>query len=231
MSASRSLLAAIALAALAASVLVGGSVIGAQGDGGATTPAAPVAPGRDKILRGVPQDGIVLGHPDAPVTVVEFADLQCPYCAHWARDAFPTIVDDFVRTGRVRIVFRGLTFLGPDSDTALRAALAAGEQDRLWDVVHALFARQGAENTGWVTFDLLRSLGGAGLDAGRMLDESRSPAVERELAAAARAGAVARAPGTPYFQAGPTGVALVPLRLTSLDAQSFAAELDRLLGT
>ena len=95
----------------------------------ATPPAAELA-GEAGLLRGIPQQGTALGSPDAPVTLVEYADLQCPYCAQWARDAFPELVRDYVRTGRVRIVFRGLAFLGPDSDAALRAALAAGQQRR-----------------------------------------------------------------------------------------------------
>ena len=114
-------------------------------------PAPPAPPGshrrrrpsRDSLLRGIPQDGIALGDPKAPVTLVEYADLQCLYCADWARDAFPAIVDEYVASGKVRIVFRGLAFLGPDSDKALRAALAAGEQDALWNVVHGLFTSQG----------------------------------------------------------------------------------------
>ena len=103
-------------------------------------------------------------------------------------------------------MFRGLAFLGPDSDKALRAALAAAEQDGLWNVVHGLFTSQGAENSGWVTDGLLRSLGReAGIDADRMLAQTHSPAVERELAAAQAAAKRAGVPGTPFFQAGPTG--------------------------
>jgi protein-disulfide isomerase len=130
----------------------------------------------------------------------------------------------------VRLVFRGLSFIGPDSERALRAALAAGGQDRLWDVVHGLFLRQGVENAGWVTDELLQSLGGSGLDARRMLDESGSPAVDRELEAAARAASAAGVPGTPFFQAGRTGGRLEPLRVDSLDAATFRAALDRLLA-
>jgi protein-disulfide isomerase len=122
--------------------------------GSSAGPAEPTVPRqalaipveRDALFRGIPQDGIVLGSPHAPVTLVEYADLQCPDCAQWARDAFPTIVKEYVRAGRVRIVFRGLSFIGADSDAALRAALAAGQQARLWDVVHGLFVQQGAEN-------------------------------------------------------------------------------------
>ena len=75
-------------------------------------------------------------------------------------------LDEYVASGKVRVVFRGLAFLGPDSDKAFRAALAAAEQDGLWNVVHGLFTSQGAENSGWVTDGLLRSLGrDAGIDA------------------------------------------------------------------
>jgi hypothetical protein len=95
--------------------------------------------------------------------------------------------------------------------------------------VHALFLRQGAENAGWVTTDLLRSLGGTGLDWRRMLDESHLPAVDRELKAAARAATAAGVPGTPFFQAGRTGGPLQPFRPGGLDADTFRAELDRLL--
>ena len=135
-------------AALAAASLIGSS----PGKSEATRPpmSAATPAVRDELFRGVLQDGITLGSPKAPVTLVEFADLQCPYCADWARDALPTIVQEYVSTGRVRVVFRGLSFVGEQSDTALRAALAAGEQDRLWDVVHGLYLHQGAENSGWV---------------------------------------------------------------------------------
>jgi protein-disulfide isomerase len=215
-------------AALVAASLLGSAA--AQGESPAPHASVAVSVERDPLFRGVPQDGIALGNPQAPVTLVEYADLQCPYCAQWARDAFPTIVREYVRTGRVRVVFRGLAFLGPQSDTALRAALAAGEQDRLWDVVHGLFLQQGAENAGWVSDALLRSFGGTGLDTQRMLDSTQSPWVERQLAAADRAAGRAGVPGTPFFQAGRTGGALTPLRVSALDAETFRRELDRLLA-
>lgn len=220
--------AGILAAALIAASLLGGR--GAEPEPAAVPPAAAAAVERDPLLRGIPQDGIALGSPDAPVTLVEYADLQCPYCALWARDAFPAIVDEYVRPGRVRLVFRGLSFIGPDSETALRAALAAGRQDRLWDVVHALFAGQGGENEGWVTDELLHSLRRTGVDTARMLKESHSSPVERELAAAARAAEAAGVPGTPFFQAGRSGRKLEPLRARALDAAAFRVELDRLLA-
>jgi protein-disulfide isomerase len=224
-------LAAFAGAAAIAGILVVISLFGGRDAGTETAPAAVAAPvERDPLLRGVPQDGIVLGEPDAPVTLVEFADLQCPYCARWARDTFPAIVDEYVRDGRVRVVLRGLHFLGPDSETALRAALAAGEQDRLWDVVHGLFLRQGNENSGWITDHLLRSFTGVGLDTDRMLGSTHSAWVDSQLASARAAADAAQVPGTPFFQAGRTGGKLQRLRLESLEPSDFRRELDRLLG-
>jgi protein-disulfide isomerase len=215
-------------AALVAASLLGSTSTQGEPPASQARAAAPVE--RDPMFRGIPQDGIALGSPKAPVTLVEYADLQCPYCAQWARDAFPTIVEQYVRSGHVRVVFRGLAFLGPQSDTALRAALAAGEQDRLWDVVHGLFVQQGAENSGWVTDGVLRSFGGTGVDAQRMLDSTQSPWVERQLAAASSAAERAGLQGTPFFQAGRTGDALTPLQVSALDADTFRRELDRLLA-
>ena len=61
------------------------------------------------------------------------------------------LLQEYVQSGKLRIVFRGLAFIGSDSDKALRTAIAAGEDDHLWDVVHGLYAGQGVENAGWVT--------------------------------------------------------------------------------
>jgi len=79
------------------------------------------------LLDGIPQDGVVLGEPDTPVTLVGSADLQCPYCARFARTAFPAVAREHVRSGEVWLVFRGVVFLGPESEEALRAVLAAGQ--------------------------------------------------------------------------------------------------------
>jgi protein-disulfide isomerase len=180
-------------------------------------------------LAGIPQQGIALGDPDAPVTLVEYADLQCPYCAEWAVRTFPVLVSDYVRTGKLRIVFHGLAFVGPDSDTALRTALAAGREDRLWDVVAGFYARQGAEN-GWITDELVddvvaeAGLDGAGLRAVR--DESWVTAELRNAQAAADAAGVR---GTPSFQLGRTGGALQLVTLRSLAPEGITPAIDALL--
>ncbi len=84
------------------------------------------------LLGGIPQRGITLGSPRAPVRLVEFADLQCPYCDEYTVRALPTLIKDYVRTGKLQMQFEDLSFIGPDSVAAGRVAAAAGKQGKLW---------------------------------------------------------------------------------------------------
>ena len=180
-------------------------------------------------LAGIPQRGIELGSPDAPVTLVEYADLQCPYCAEWAVRTFPVLVSDYVRTGKLRIVFHGLAFIGPDSDTALRTAIAAGRDNRLWDVVEGFYVRQGAENA-WVTDELVDDVAAeAGLDAGRLRDARDDSWVTAQLRNAQAAADAAGVQGTPSFQLGRTGGALELVQLRSLAPEGITPAIDALL--
>ena len=153
---------ALVVAAILTAVLIGASQIGRRPTPRTTEPPPAV----ESLFAGIEQQGGALGSPEAPVTLVEYADLQCPYCAQWARETLPALVDEYVEAGKLRIVFQGLAFIGPDSDKALRTAIAAGQDDHLWDVVHGLYASQGAENAGWVTDGLVGEIasGVPGLD-------------------------------------------------------------------
>lgn len=189
--------------------------------------------GATSLLNGIPQHGNALGRPDAPVTLVEYADLQCPYCGLWARETFPQLVREYVRPGKVRIVFRGVAFVGPDSATGLASALAAAQQDRLWHVVDLLYVNQGAENSGWLNDHLLREIGGQvpGLDVGRMLSERSSAAVANAAFESQQAARQAGVSGTPSFQIGPTGGTLQPLHVSTLNVSAFRPALNAVLSS
>jgi protein-disulfide isomerase len=221
--------AVVALAVLVAGAFVAVSAV--QGDSSTKPSPAARTSGQKSLFAGIQQRGIVLGSPNAPVTLVEFADLQCPYCGEFARDALPQIVREYVRTGRVKVVFQGLAFLGPQSQTALRAVLAAGQQNRAWDVLEGLYARQEAENSGWVTLALLREVGGAapGLNVPRMLRQSDSASVTRQLRDAERLGRQAGVSGTPTFFVGRSGGPVQRVALTSLTAAALRPALDAAL--
>jgi protein-disulfide isomerase len=174
----------------------------------------------------------VLGRHDAPVTLVEFADLQCPYCAQWSATAFDETVADYVRPGKVRLVFDGLSFLGADSEKGLRFAVAAGRQDRLWNVVHLLYANQGAENSGWLNDDLLRRVGAAtpGLQVDQALDDASAKPVSDDVAAIKNQASALGIQGTPSFAARRTNGKLRPVQISTLDADGLRPALDSLLS-
>jgi len=221
-------------AAVVAAALIGTSILLTRGsssspNAGPGDAAASVygAAKVNRLLSGIPQHGIELGNPKAPVTLVEYADMQCPFCARFAVDEFPSIVRNYVRNGRVRVLFRGLAFVGPDSGTALDTALAAGSQERLWHVVELLYENQGAENTGWVSQHLLRAVGGAvpGLGVQAMLDGTTAAEVADARNQAQVAASMAGINSTPTFTVDRTGGG-VP---TVVDAQHVRAALDAAL--
>jgi protein-disulfide isomerase len=226
---------AVVLVVVVAAVVAGTLVAsgGDDDDGGGSTTGVELA-GADEtraLLQGIPQDGTAIGAPDAPVTLVEFADLQCPFCAQWATDAFPDLVEEYVRPGKLRIEFRGLTFIGPDSEKALRAALSAGEQGRLWHTVELLFQNQGEENSGWVSDELLDAVAtSAMLDAGPWRDGFDSDAVDEGISSAAAEASTAGINSTPSFLVGPTGGTLERVEVQSLDAEGVRPAIEQALA-
>jgi protein-disulfide isomerase len=159
----------------------------------------PPTPNALVDVAGIPQDGVFLGSPDATVTLIEYADLQCPACRAYAHSYLPTVVEQYVRPGRVRAEFRGLAFIGQDSDTALRYVLAAGLQDRLWQLQEAMYRNQGAENSGWVSEALLRVVAAEipELDVDRVLADAQSEQVSTMITQAAAQAEAAEVRGTP----------------------------------
>jgi protein-disulfide isomerase len=218
----------VVVAAGLAAVLVAVSVTGAQNE--PATTAVHGAAATEALLEGIPQRGNVLGRSSAPVTIVEYADYQCPYCASWALETLPAIMDEYVRSGKVRIVFQGIAILGEDSVTALQAAVSAGRQDKLWNVGELLFHNQGAENTGWVTDDLLRDIGASvpGLDVDATMDGRESAEVAAAIGEAQAAAQGAGISATPSFAIGKSGGQMTLLQ-GALPVDEFRQVLDGLL--
>jgi len=190
------LIAAAGAVAVVAVLVVVSLVVTGGGDNGSTTTTGSSS----ALFAGIPQRGTTLGAPSAPVTLVQFEDMQCPVCREYQEDGFSGVVDEYVRPGKVKLRFAGLAFLGSDSEKALSHVLAAGKQGKLWQYVDALYANQGAENSGWVTDDLLERLAGdVGLDWARLQQDAASSEVKQEAQASAAEAARLQVPGTPSF--------------------------------
>jgi protein-disulfide isomerase len=158
------------------------------------------------LLGGIPQSGITLGDPKAPVTIVEFADPQCPFCKDYTLNEMPALVKKYVRTGKAKMQMRYLTFIGPESLTAANVLEAAGLQGKLWNASDLLYRNQGAENSGYITDGFLTEvLKAAGADPAKALAQAGSPAVSSELGAAKTLASRYAVNSTPTILVGPTG--------------------------
>jgi len=208
--------------------LVVAAIVFRNGTDGAAEPLA--TPTVD--FAGIPQDGRTLGDPAATVTLIEYADLQCPACRQYALAIFPGIVADYVRPGRVKAEFRGYPFLGDDSDEAQRLVLAAGLQDRLWDLQEALYRNQRKENSGWVTDELVRDLATdiPELDVDRLFADAASGEIAQAVEEEVRQAEAAGVPGTPTFFISVGDDEPYALQ-SGLTAEQLRAALDDALGS
>lgn len=111
----------------------------------------------------IPQNGTVLGDPNATVHVIEYADYQCPVCAQFGTEVAPQLIRDYVETGKVTYEFRAFPFLGdaaldsPDNESvqAAEAAFCAKDQGKFWEFNHLLAERHDGENKGTFSNDAL----------------------------------------------------------------------------
>lgn len=90
-----------------------------------------------------------LGSANAPLSIVEFGDYQCPYCEKFFKDVEPQIMKDYVNTGKVKFYFMDFAFLGPDSLTLAEGAWCANDQGKYYNYHEYIYSNQGAENSGW----------------------------------------------------------------------------------
>ena len=168
---------------------------------GARTPApAAKAPFKPKDL--VVGDSAYLGSADAPVTLFEYSDYQCPYCRRHATTVLTQIVKEYVDNGQVRVVMREypIATLHPRAFAASRAALCAGAQGQYWEMHDKIFATQKALSDD----DLKSHAESLGLDItaydGCLADEDTDKRIRAEIAEAQSMGIS----GTPSFVIGPT---------------------------
>jgi protein-disulfide isomerase len=90
-----------------------------------------------------------VGNPDAPVTITEYSDFQCPYCKRFSDETEKQLVEAYVASGKVRFVYRSFgLFVGSESQAAAEAAYCAGDQGKFWEYHDWLFANHTGENVG-----------------------------------------------------------------------------------
>jgi protein-disulfide isomerase len=222
--------AAVAAAVLAV-VLTGGSssppknvpAVGSLANG------LPGAGEVQALLKGVPQNGLILGQPSAPVTMVEYVDLQCPYCQQFETQVMPGVIRRYVRTGKLKVQLRPWAFIGPDSVRGQRAVLAAARQNKAFNYAELLYDNQATENTGWLSDSLVTSAAASipGLRVPELLSDRDSAPVK---AAAKTVDAQVQADGvsaTPTIFVGKSGTHGTEVKLSSpTDAQTLVSAIN-----
>jgi protein-disulfide isomerase len=183
---------------------------GADGRAPAETAASSNVTAAQGVFAGINLDEIpsartdegdpVLGSPDAPVTIVEYSDYQCPHCASFAQNTLPEVIKSYIATGKVRHIHKNAAILGEESQWAAMAALCAADQDRFWQYHEHLFRKQSGRNEGAFSRDNLKQFAAdLGLDTtafNQCLDENKySQTVVEETEAGKQRGVE----GTPSF--------------------------------
>jgi protein-disulfide isomerase len=223
-------------AALAAVVVVGAILLSSSsgdepGTQAATRHGVSAAQEVQELYAGIPQHGIRLGEPDAPATIVEIADLQCPFCAQYSVQALPTIVRDYVRTGKVNYELRIRSFLGRDSVRAAGAASAAAKQNLMYQFADLFFRNQGPENSDYADDAFIRKIASQveGLNIDRVVAAADDPVDQPGVRSAEQFARDLGSTGTPDFYVRKDG-RLTPLAPQGTSPEAYAAAIDAALA-
>lgn len=165
------------------------------------------------LLAGIPQEGQTLGTSTAPVTLQLFAELEDYSSDGWFRTYLPAIIRQFVRTGRLRIEYRSFKTNTISSETFVKqqaAALAAAEQDKLWNYAYTFYLEQGKERTPYATESYLDNIARQvpGLNIGEWYTDRNSDLRVEQVVEEDQQGRAEGIHVTPAYRIGRTGGAL-----------------------
>jgi protein-disulfide isomerase len=226
------LAAGVVLVLVIAAVALGVVLTSSSGSSSATGATLPGASDVQTLLRGIPQNGNVLGKPSAPVTMVEYVDLQCPFCQEFETQAMPTLISRYVRPGKLKVEVRPVAIRGGDSFRGQSATIAAGTQNKEFNFMQLLYVNQGIENTGWLDDDMVNSAASSipGLDVGLFLKQVSSSTVAEQVKTVDAQASADGLDRTPTILVGKTGTKLRAVTVTSAsDPSAVAAAVDAAL--
>lgn len=189
-----------------------GVVVAAQSLQGQSPAAAPAQSERADELDFVRRDAgdpMAIGDVDAPVVLTQWTDLRCPYCALFARKTLPTLIQEYVDTGKVRIEFHDVAFFGEHSEDAAVAARAAAAQGKFMEFVTAVYAaapERGHPDLPRETLIAFAEKAGVP-DMARFTADLDDPAIRDAAQASTRAAQQIGVNSVPFFVAGDTALA------------------------
>ena len=97
----------------------------------------------------------IMGDPNAPITILEWGDYHCTFCYKFHQNTFDVINEEFIKTGKVKLIFKDFPLNGPDSKLAAEASYCAHDQEKYWEYHDQLYENWAGERTGWITREAL----------------------------------------------------------------------------
>jgi protein-disulfide isomerase len=181
-----------------------------------TTTTAEVS----SLIGGIPQSANVLGSPTAPVTLEYFGDLECPICREFTLKALPSIIPQWVRTGKLRIEYRSMETATREPEVFKQqqvAAYAAGKQNKAWYYIETFYHEQGEEDSGYVTESYLQGIAKQvpGLNLPQWTNDRNDQELSSEVTGDEEAAKREGFQGTPSFLIGHSGGAMGKLEYHS----------------
>jgi protein-disulfide isomerase len=187
------------------------------------------------LLAGITQSGNVLGDPKAPVTLVYYGDLECPFCRQFTLGALRPLIQNYVRSGKLKIEYRSLETATKDTGTFKTqqvAALAAGKQNKMWYFLELFYHEQGEEGSGYVSESYLQGLAQQvpALNLPSWTAARNDAQLSNSLVNDAQAASNAGLTGTPSFQIGKSGGTAQNLGTgTFTDTAPYVAAIEKVL--
>jgi protein-disulfide isomerase len=164
----------------------------------------------NNLFKGIPQNGLVLGDPKAPVTMQMFIDVQCPVCDDYEVNHLPGVVNKYIRTGKVKLDLQPWAFLGgsgSQSFTGRLGLIAAADQDKGFEYAKALYDNQGTEESGWLSGREMALIASSvtGLNLAQWRDDTNGSAAQATASEVDKLATQKKVTGTPTILVGPTG--------------------------
>jgi protein-disulfide isomerase len=168
------------------------------------------APEANGLFKGIPQNGQVLGDPKAPIEMMMFIDVQCPVCQNYEVTNLPTVVKNYIRTGKAQMTLKPWAFIGGEgsqSFTGRLGVIAAAKQNKGYEYAKVLYDNQGAEESGWLSGREMATIAASvnGLNLAQWKDDVNSSASQATAKAVDNLAAQKKVQGTPTILVGCTG--------------------------
>jgi protein-disulfide isomerase len=184
--------------------------------------ALPGAAEANNLFKGIPQHGLTLGNPKAKVEMDMFIDVQCPFCRDYETNNLPTVVQKYIKNGKVQLHLKPWAFIGGAGSQSFSGRLgliAASYQNKAFQYAKVLYDNQQTENTGWLNGQMMAAIAASvtGLNLSQWQTDTNGSAPKSITSQVDALASTDKVQGTPTVLVGQTGGKLTSVADPSLE--------------